>query len=112
MLPRLVAITGPLRGSTVPVPAGTLTVGAEPANAITLLDAAVSGEHCVLERTGERLTIRDVDPANPTFVNGLPAGERALADGDRIQIGASLFVLRLDDRPAAAEVVAVDERPA
>ncbi len=108
MTPRLVAVSGPLSGTTVPLPEGTLTIGGEPANEITLADATVSPHHSAIANTGGRVVVRDLDAGNPTFVNGLPADDRVLADGDRIQIGASLFVLRLDHAPSA-DVVQVDE---
>ena len=44
----------------------------------------------------------------------MPAGERALNDGDQIQIGGSLFVLRLTrgEEPPAASTVNVDDASA
>jgi Nif-specific regulatory protein len=41
------------------------------------------------------LLLKDLDATNPTFVNGLPAGDRILSNGDQIQIGASLLVFRV-----------------
>ena len=61
-------------------------------------------------RSGQ-VTIRDVDPANPSFVNGLPASERTLEHGDRIRIGSSTFVLT-SEPVVAADHVAVGEEPA
>jgi Nif-specific regulatory protein len=68
----------------------------------------------VLTCTEDRIAIRDLDPANPSFVNSLPAGDRSLAEGDQIQIGGSLFVLRLDDTDDAAggNHVGVSQTPA
>ena len=53
--------------------------------------------------------MRDFDRGNPTFVNGLPADDRPLQHGDRLQMGSSLFVLTFGDVSPAREVhVALD----
>ena len=103
---RLIAIAGPLAGATLPLHELEISVGRDETNLIALADPAVSARHCVLACTAERVTIRDLDPANPSFVNSLPAGDQSLADGDQIQIGGSLFVLKL---AAAEEIAAADE---
>jgi hypothetical protein len=56
-------------------------------------DPAVSHNHCVFERQGDRWTVRDAGSANGTWINDaakpLPPGEtHTLADGDRILVGA------------------------
>jgi transcriptional regulator with GAF, ATPase, and Fis domain len=84
-----------------------MSLGRDETNALVLSDPAVSARHCVLVRAGERVSIRGLDRANPSFVNGMPAEERWLDDGDQIQIGRSLFVLELakaDDVSAGAGV--------
>jgi hypothetical protein len=59
------------------------------------------------------VTISDLDPGNPSFVNGLPAGARRLQEGDQIQIGGSVFVLRLAEPGEAGspDTVRVEEGP-
>jgi len=92
-----------------------MSVGRDDANALTLSDPSVSPCHCVLTTSDDAVAIRDLDRANPSFVNGLPAGDRPLQDGDQIQIGASIFVVSLTESGATApagEVVTVNERPA
>jgi Nif-specific regulatory protein len=39
--------------------------------------------------------LKDLDTTNPIFVNGLPAGDRILSNGDQIQIGGSLLVFSI-----------------
>jgi hypothetical protein len=58
-----------------------------------------------------QVTIRDVDPANPSFANGLPASERTLEPGDRLRIGSSTFMLTFGP-VAAADRVEAGEAPA
>jgi two-component system, NtrC family, response regulator HydG len=102
VFPRLIAISGPLAGATLPLADDEVSVGRDPENLIALADPAVSAQHCVLARSTGGLELRDLDPANPSFVNSLPADNLSLADGDQIQIGRSLFILR----DADTEVVA------
>jgi len=96
MAPRLVAVAGPLAGSSLPLKPGDTTIGRDQASDLAIADPSVSPHHCVLACLNGGVTIRETDQRTPTFVNGLPAGDRRLRDGDEIQIGGSLLVLRLD----------------
>jgi len=95
MSPSLIAIAGPLTGTTLPLGAPAVSIGRDDGNAIMLSDPAVSPRHCVLDRAGSGLTLQDLDADNPTFVNGLSAGSGSLQDGDRLQIGTSVFIVKL-----------------
>src|SRR5712671_4526989 len=97
MLPRLIALAGPLSGTSLPLVQGHTSIGRNNANHVALADRAVSPRHCLVIRHDGRLSIRDLDPGNRSFVNGMPADDRVLADGDEIQIGSSVFLLRLVD---------------
>jgi predicted component of type VI protein secretion system len=111
MIPKLVAISGPLEGAAFPLDRAEIAIGRDQTNGISLPDPSVSSRQCVLAYDGQEVIIRDVDRANSSFVNGLPAGERTVKHGDRIQIGRSIFTLLLGD-VAAADPVRVDEDPA
>jgi transcriptional regulator with GAF, ATPase, and Fis domain len=95
MLPHLIAVAGPLSGTRLPLTGPEMSVGRDAANQLTLVDPSVSPRQCVFRLGDGRVTIRECDPGNPSFVNGLPAGDRTLQDGDQIQIGVSVFVLQL-----------------
>jgi transcriptional regulator with GAF, ATPase, and Fis domain len=105
MPPRLIAVAGPVSGTPLPLTHPELSVGRDDSNQLTLADPCVSPRHCVFAYGAGSVTIRDLDPGNPSFVNGLPAGERTLDDGDQIQIGGSVFVLQLEE---PAEVARTD----
>src|SRR4249920_3308048 len=112
MLPRLVAVAGPLAGNSLLLSREETSVGRDAANDLVIADASVAPHHCVLARVGGRVTVRDRDRRNPTFVNGLPGGDRPIVDGDEIQIGDSLFVVRLvTDQPGPADLVRIEETP-
>ena len=114
MFASLKAIGGSLAGVALPLTDRDVSIGRDETNRIALADSAVSPRHCVITCTADQIAIRDLDPTNPSFVNGLPAGERVLNDGDQIQIGGSLFVLKLThgDEPAPASSVSVDDASA
>src|SRR5262245_61812332 len=97
MTPRLVATSGPLSGATVTLTHVETSVGHDDSNELVLVDPSVSPRHCVLVWREGRLRIVDADQGNPTFVNGLPAGDREIKDGDRIQVGTCVFRVQLAD---------------
>ncbi len=111
MVPTLVAIAGPSKGAAFPLDRTETSVGRDRTNAVVLPDAAVAPRHCVLLCSDGQVTIRDVDPANPSFANGLPASERTLEPGDRLRIGSSTFMLTFGPA-AAADRVEAGEAPA
>jgi len=114
MFASLKAIGGSLAGVALPLSDRDVSIGRDETNRIALADSAVSARHCVITCAADQIAIRDLDPTNPSFVNGLPAGDRELNDGDQIQIGGSLFVLQLtgSDEPPSASSVNVDDASA
>ena len=115
MHPRLFAIAGPLKDSTIPLPDGEVTLGREPTNAVPVVDLSVSRKHCLLRREEDgRFQIRDLDSRNGTVVNGLPIKEQWLRHGDEISIGDSSFLFLLEDVDRAGPASHVefdDSRP-
>jgi len=94
--PRLVAVRGPLKGNTFPLPQGEFWVGRQAINDLQLEDNAVSRRHCLFVRSGDSCTVKDLDSRNGTFVTGTPVTEHSLMPGDEIRIGGSLFCYQLD----------------
>jgi hypothetical protein len=64
-----------------------ITIGRRPYNDIMLDDLTVSGEHAVLLTRAGASVIEDLRSRNGTLVNDEPVIQRALLDGDRIEIG-------------------------
>src|SRR4051812_34086503 len=87
MTPRLLAISGPIKGSEFPLKSGEFAIGRESSNAIWLEHPSVSRRHCVVAVQDQRCTITDLDSRNGTFVNRIPVKRRELASGDQVQIG-------------------------
>ena len=104
MNPRLVCLSGPLAGQTFEAAGEALSIGRHSTNRLQLPDLAVSRHHCVLDPAAGRFLLRDLGSRRGTFVNGLPVQERALAEGDLVTLGGSLFLFRLrDDESGTSE---------
>ena len=66
------------------------SLGRHPSNTIQLLDKIVSKEHCIIERRGQTLVLRDLGSLNGTYINGERVnGERDLKHGDDIALGGT-----------------------
>ncbi|HEX6863328.1 MAG TPA: FHA domain-containing protein, partial [Thermoanaerobaculia bacterium] len=94
---RLVALSGPLGGTTFPLGAEGLTLGRDRENGAWLRDLTASRHHCAIEPTGGGFRVRDLGSRYGTFVNGLRVLEQDLQPGDRIAVGESLFLFERDD---------------
>lgn len=65
-----------------------VTVGRIEDSDVVLDDISVSRRHAVFQRTGSgRITVRDLNSLNGTYVNGTRVEESVLRSGDEIQIG-------------------------
>jgi transcriptional regulator with GAF, ATPase, and Fis domain len=93
MQQRLVAIAGPWKGKWFLLAQGVNVVGREPESHICLDESAVSRRHCEIARAGDRCTVRDLGSHNHTYVNGEVISTAEISPGDRIEIGASTFLL-------------------
>jgi transcriptional regulator with GAF, ATPase, and Fis domain len=93
-IPALIAVSGPLAGQTFPLAAGRLAIGRDYSNGVHLRDLATSRQHCMVEAREGQLLLRDLESRHGTFVNGVPIGERFLEHGDRVRVGASLFLVQ------------------
>jgi transcriptional regulator with GAF, ATPase, and Fis domain len=91
--PRLVAITGPLKGTVRALTEGQLSLGRDTANQIMIGDSAVSRKHCAISQVSAGVyEICDLDSHNGTFVNGIKITRTPVQHGDRICVGTSEFV--------------------
>jgi transcriptional regulator with GAF, ATPase, and Fis domain len=97
MEPRLIAISGPLKGLTIPLEEAETIIGREPGNAVAISDPLVSRRHCSIRRDDSgKVQVSDLESLNGTFVNGVQAQERALEHGDNIKIGSSEFIFLVE----------------
>ena len=90
---RLLAMSGPLKGTVWPAKDGPLLLGRDASSQVRTSDAAVSRKHCsITETAGGGFEIEDLNSHNGTFVNGTKVSRKAIEHGDRIRIGSSEFV--------------------
>ncbi len=85
--PKLLLSTASQQLRQIVIDKPRLTIGRRPYNDIMLDDLTVSGEHAVLLTRAGASVIEDLRSRNGTLVNGEPVIQRALLDGDRIEIG-------------------------
>ncbi len=108
MTPSLLAVSGPLKGTTYEIPEGESGIGRTLASAIVIDDGSVSRNHCVLRRSGEECFLRDLGSHNRTYVNGIPIDEKLLEHSDEIRIGRSAF-LYTSGQPLTARELLEDD---
>ncbi|MCC7541486.1 MAG: VWA domain-containing protein, partial [Deltaproteobacteria bacterium] len=96
-------VAGPLAGRVIPITAPELDIGRTPGNQIVLPDGNVSKRHARIVLRDGKLYAVDLKSTNALKVNGARVdAPRALADGDKIEIGASVIELHLEGDPPAA----------
>ena len=63
------------------------TLGRRPYNDIVIDNLAVSGEHAVLQMTGQDVFIEDLNSTNGTYINGKAIKKQQLSHNDTVEIG-------------------------
>lgn len=72
----------------------SLRVGRDESSEIKIDGLQVSKNHARLRRSGNDITVEDLNSTNGVFINGSRVSKHTMRQGDAIQIGA--FVLRVD----------------
>src|ERR1041385_5180463 len=109
MNPRLIAISGSLKGTILDLGENEISVGRDAGNSICLNEPSVSRRHCLIKQAvpadndETHFTITDLDSFNGTFVNSLPIKEQALTHGDQIALGDVVLLFLVDEAEAAAK---------
>jgi len=104
MQPKLIAITGPLAGSSFTLPEKEGCVGRAPYNWLTIPSSTISRQHFQFELSHDGWKIVDLESHNGTFVNDMAIKERVLVNRDHVRAGDShfVFVTEEEDLPHAA----------
>ncbi len=105
MNPRLVFISGPSKGSIVPLTDQELTIGRNASSDLTVQDLSLSRKHCKIIKEGDRFKIIDLESLNGTFVDRVPVRERTLDHPSQIEIGDSAILFLDDDKETAPDPV-------
>lgn len=114
----LQAISGPVTGRRIEVPAGTiLRVGRTTKSDWAIgEDAYLSGQHFCVEYDGAHCRVRDLGSSNGTFLNGDRVTESEVQEGDSIAAGATTFTVHIESAAnapgsSAADAPAADAPP-
>ena len=103
-------IAGVMSGETLALPEEkTLRMGRSTEVELTIPDPVVSGSHAQLSCKDGIWTIRDLDSANGTTVNGTNIMTRALKSGDKVAVGETTFVFVGEKAAEGAAAVAQPE---
>src|SRR2546421_10074065 len=111
MNPRLIAISGSLKGTIFQLADSELSLGRDSANSICLNALSVSRHHCLIKREAipeseaSQFTIIDLESFNGTFVNGIPVREKELAHGDQIALGDVILLFLIDESETATKTL-------
>jgi len=123
MNPRLIAISGSVKGTIFALNRPEALIGREGSSAVHVNDPSVSRRHCLIKHnitafrnrnedstlpgnfsSSNQLsqgqpsyTIVDLESFNGTFVNGLPVKEQVLCHGDQIAVGDVILLFLLED---------------
>ena len=79
------------------------TLGRRPYNDIVIDNLAVSGEHAVLQLTGNEVFLEDLNSTNGTYVNGKAAKKQLLQNNDTVEIGKYKIKYVNEAQPAGFE---------
>ncbi len=63
------------------------TFGRRPYNDIVIDNLAVSGEHAVVQMTGNEVFLEDLNSTNGTYINGKAVKKQLLQNNDTVEIG-------------------------
>jgi transcriptional regulator with GAF, ATPase, and Fis domain len=112
MMPRIVGISEPLRGTVWDIEVEEFTIGRDLSNCLSLDDPLLSRQHCVISNENGQFIIRDLGSHNRTFINDVIITEKGLENGDYIRVGNSIFRFLTDegtDTSYSSEVLLDDD---
>jgi pSer/pThr/pTyr-binding forkhead associated (FHA) protein len=100
---RLVSVSGHDAGAEFVLDHERMTMGRGPGVDFVIGDPALSRQHLAFELVGNGFRVEDLGSTNGLRVNGNRVHARDLAAGDRIEAGAHIFQLVIDERQEAPE---------
>jgi len=87
----IVVIYGEFLGRRFQIDGAPLTIGRSQECTIQLADDSVSRQHCSVSPGDDGVVLVDLNSTNGTYVNDTAVSARHLHDGDRLQVGRSIF---------------------
>ena len=111
LIPRLVIIEGKDKGKVITLTDGTAVIGRSKAD-LLIQDARISRSHVAVHFNSvtNKLTFTDLKSLNGTELNGVACESGDLNDGDRLQIGNTVFDIQIsvasDELTSTSEILA------
>jgi len=108
MAPKLISISGSLKGTIFELGENEISLGRDAGNSICLNDPSVSRMHSLIKQARlpddqeSQFTITDLESFNGTFVNALPIKDRVLHHGDQIAVGDVVLLFLIEEAEASA----------
>ncbi len=102
-MPKVIISTDGVVVKEVQLSKDRTTLGRRPYNDVVIDNLAVSGEHAVLQMTGNEVYIEDLNSTNGTFVNGSGIKKQLLHNGDVVEIG-KYYIQYVNEVPQHAAV--------
>jgi pSer/pThr/pTyr-binding forkhead associated (FHA) protein len=109
----LVVAQGVHAGKTIPITSPQFLIGRDPECNLRPASPAISKQHCGIFVREGKVFVKDYGSTNGTVVNGEPvAGEREVANEDKLKIGPLEFVIKIEALTARSTVKATAPRTA
>ena len=102
----LVVVEGRPLGAVVPVKVSPFIIGRDPGCQLRPKSPTASGRHSAIFLRDDQVVVGDLGSTNGTLVNDhcLHAGEEVqVVDGDRLQVGQLIFVVRIASKVPGVE---------
>ena len=96
-LPCLVVLEGGSVGEVYKIEKNLITLGRDSKCDIVIWEEGVSRQHAKVEKQNQSYVVTDLGSTNGTFVNGAPAMQTILIEGDKIQLGDVLLRFSFQD---------------
>ncbi len=94
---------GKQKGTIIPIRKSPFVMGRDDDCHLRTANSFVSHRHCELQTDGEKITIRDCNSTNGTFINSEKINsELELHEGDRLKIGSLTFVVCQEEKVSEA----------
>jgi hypothetical protein len=95
-MPKLIVNPRTDQSWEIPLPAGTIVLGSDPALEHAIAHETVSPAHCEVHVVGGTVAIKDLGSACGTFVDHAPVTEASIAPGQSLQLGEVELALASD----------------
>ncbi len=104
----LVTLSGPGRGTEIPLARSPIVLGRGAEADVVLADATVSRRHALIVFRAGRFHVHDLDSANGTKVGGDAIDVRELEHGDHLRVGGVELQLIVEERETSPPTHVID----